>query len=269
MNATQKVIKYCALALALLIIISIASAAVSLIGVITSVFDKDDTVLDKFNELEISETQKIRSLEIDIKAASLEIRTSDEFKIETNNKYIECSSNKGTLKIFERSHGKIHSVKSNVILYIPNNFKFNSTNISSGAGKMTIDSLQTDNLSFELGAGEVIIENITVSEKAEIDGGAGNFEIRSGSINDLDLDIGVGHTELVLSLSGKSEINMGIGELEITLLGEKEGYSIDVDKGLGAVTIDGKNMQDGDVYGSGDNRIEVDGGVGSINVKFK
>ena len=79
----------------------------------------------------------------------------------------------------------------------------------------------------------------------------------------------MGHTELVLSLSGKSEINMGIGELEITLLGEKEGYSIDVDKGLGAVTIDGKNMQDGDVYGSGDNRIEVDGGVGSINVKFK
>ena len=269
MNSKQKLIKYCALALALIIIISIAGTAVSLFGIIISVFDTDDTVLKDLNELEITDVQDIRSLKIDIRAASLEIKSGENFKIETNNKYIKCSSNGGRLEIFERNHAKIKMVKSGVVLYIPKDFKFENVKITSGAGGINIDSLLTEDLTFELGAGEVIIKNIAVSGEADIDGGAGNFEIHAGSMCDLDLDIGMGHTALTLSLKGKNEINMGVGELDLTLLGEKDDYSIEVNKGIGAVSIDGKNMHDGDVYGNGDNLIEIDGGIGSINVNFK
>ena len=74
--------------------------------------------------------------------------------------------------------------------------------------------------------------------------------------------------ESISKLTGKNEINAGVGSLNINLQGEKESYKIQVDKGLGSIKIDGKEISDEEVFGDGENYIEVDGGVGNIKIDF-
>jgi hypothetical protein len=273
MNTTQKVIRYCALALALVIVVSIISAALSLFGIISGIFGNGDGhVTENFTELDIDNTESIRSLKIEMDATNLEIVEGDGFKVETNNKNVKSSVNNGVLKVYERIRGRVKintTVKAGVTLTVPKGFEFDKITVSSGAGKIYIEKLSAKELSFDLGAGKVTVDEISVSDSATIEGGAGDFDVNSGSIKDLDFDIGVGNTEVTLTLSGDCELNMGIGNLELTLAGDKDGYTIDVNKGLGRVSIDGENMNDGDVYGNGNTDIEIDGGIGNIEVNFK
>ena len=48
----------------------------------------------------------------------------------------------------------------------------------------------------------------------------------------------------------------------------KDDYCIILDKGLGNATINGKNMSDDTTYGTGENKLDIDGGVGSIQIDF-
>ena len=49
--------------------------------------------------------------------------------------------------------------------------------LQAGAGEITIDTLKTQGLYFNLGAGKVHIENIIATKEAKIDGGVGNITI--------------------------------------------------------------------------------------------
>ena len=51
-------------------------------------------------------------------------------------------------------------------------------------------------------------------------------------------------------------------------MGSREDYRIDLDKGICEAKLEGVPMQDDSVYGSGENRIEIDGGIGEINIGF-
>lgn len=58
--------------------------------------------------------------------------------------------------------------------------------------------------------------------------------------------------------------------MDITLKGDKENYKIVGEKGIGSLKIDGKSQSGSNsTYGSGNNVIKVDGGVGSINIDFE
>ena len=48
----------------------------------------------------------------------------------------------------------------------------------------------------------------------------------------------------------------------------KDDYCIILDKGLGNATINGKNMSDDTTYGTGENKLDIDDGLGSIQIDF-
>ncbi|MDD7024010.1 MAG: hypothetical protein PUI37_04005, partial [Oscillospiraceae bacterium] len=57
-------------------------------------------------------------------------------------------------------------------------------------------------------------------------------------------------------------------ETKLTLLGSREDYQIEMDKGIGEARLEGESMRDDSVYGAGRNRIEIDGGIGEISIDF-
>ena len=80
--------------------------------------------------------------------------------------------------------------------------------------------------------------------------------------------MGVGEVNLTAMLEAKSDMDAGIGNLNITLQGDKETYQIRTEKGLGKIQIDGKEAEDRQIFGEGENYMEIDGGVGNIEIKF-
>lgn len=266
MTTFQKIIKYCAIAFAILLIVCIIGGILSALGFIGGFFG-ENAVTKEMNVYTIS--SDIKELKIDISAADFSIISSEKFSVESNLKGLEVEENNGVLNISEKSHFGMNYNKAVLKLFIPENFVFTDADINTGAGKLTADSLSADKLFLELGAGEVNIDELNAFEKAEIDGGAGEVTISGGSLKDLSLDMGVGELNLTSAILGTNKLDYGVGETNLSLIGSKEDYEIKLDKGVGSAVIDGENMKDGSVFGDGQNRIDVDGGVGSINICFK
>lgn len=270
MSGAQKTIKYLAIAFALFLTFSIISGIASGILMIGNIFDdKDDyEILEELKELGIENDAKV--LDIDIKGTNIVIKTGDVFKVETSNKYIKCKQDKDMISITEREHNWFSSNKnkSTLIVYVPEDMILDGTSINSGAGKVEIETLSTKVLNLDLGAGKVSINHLNVLNNTEIDGGAGELVINNSNLNNLDLDMGIGKFTLTGKLSGTTEIDHGVGAMELKLLGNKDDYQIHLDKGLGSVTVDGNKIKDDETIGNGINKMNIEGGIGSIDIDF-
>lgn len=272
MTSAQKVIKYLAIAFAIFLIITIISAILSAFYALSGVLG-----LEKDNEISSSEMSMtnfknidITTLDIEVAYTNLTIKTGDVLKAETNNSNINFSQNNKKIEIKEKNHKWFSkNEEQELVVYIPKDLEFEKVEISAGAGRINIENLETKSLSFELGAGETEIKNLNVTEDCKIEGGAGKISITSGTINDLNLDMGVGEANINAILTDKSEINAGVGNLDINLQNDKENYKIKADKGLGSIKIDGKEISDSEIYGDGENYIKVDGGIGNIKIDFE
>lgn len=79
----------------------------------------------------------------------------------------------------------------------------------------------------------------------------------------------MGTFDLNGKLTGTSKVDSGVGAININLIDNLENYTIDVSKGLGSVTLDGKKLEIDRIYGTGENYLSVDGGVGEIKIDSK
>ena len=264
MTTAQKVIKYLAMAFAIFLVVNIIT------GICGALFSVSYFFSGK-PEKEMTEQiigNSFTRLKVDISAAELEIKTGGKFGIETNHRYLICKENGEALEISETKPFFHSRSGMRVILTIPKETVFEYADISTGAGSVTIDELWANSLSINLGAGELRAGRIEASYKAEIDGGAGSVTISGGRLNNADIDMGIGELNLTSELSGKSSIDYGVGETNLVLAGTHNDYRIELDKGIGEAWLDGKKMSDDAVYGGGGRHIEIDGGVGELNITF-
>lgn len=261
MSSGQKIIKYCALAFAIALIV----------GIFKGIFEVGYHVVNGI-DIKTSSTKRNYDnassyLDIDVAYADLKIISGDAFKVETENENVEVKQdeNKLTVKEKKASIFKKNKEKS-ITVYIPESLVFDISYIDTGAGKIEIDSLNTKNLKMNLGAGKAIINNIIALNSAKIDTGAGDVSITGGNYNNLDIDLGVGNANIEAVLTGLTKIDCGIGNLNLDLIGDPESYTVEVDKGLGKFTLDGEELSTNE-FGTGANKITINGAIGNINIK--
>ena len=275
MTTAQKVIKYLATAFAVFLIITIISAILSgvyaLLSALGLIHTNKDIVTENLKVIS-REVKVVTTLKIDLAYTNLDIKTGDDFKVETNNSKITFEENNGSVKIKEENRNWLNNnnMSSNLIIYIPEDMiAIDETKIQTGAGKINIEKLNTQSLYLELGAGDVYIENVIATGETKIDGGVGKTKLKSCEINNLKANLGMGEFTFSGKLTGKSKIDSGVGAINIDLIDNKNNYKIDVSKGLGNVTLDGQKLETDRVYGIGENYLDIDGGIGEIKIDFE
>lgn len=268
MSSVQKVIKYFAIAFAVFLIFNIVSGVIIGINALSNIFASDSKHTNKVSEFKINNDYKV--LDIEVASVNIVIKEGSKLKVETDSSEVRIKEVGNKLLVVESEKG-LFKKKSNeeVIVYIPDDYIFDEVSMETGAGRVDIDSLNTKELELELGAGKVVFDKLNVSYESSIDSGAGEVIINNGNVNNLDLDIGIGKVELNLSITGNSEIDAGVGEVDLNLLNSSDDYKIRVNKGIGSIKIAGDEMSDGSYYGDGNNIINIDGGVGNINIDFE
>ena len=270
MNSSQKIIKNLAIALGIFLTIFIISMIIGGIYLITSVFSiKSDNSIDKeINTLWMQNNENVISLDIDIKFSNLTIKNGDKFLVESNNKNIKYKYNNSSLEVEEIKYNLFNnSDVGEVIITIPSNIRLDSVDIDNGAGSLNIENINANKFNLDLGAGITVIDNIIV-DSADIDSGAGKFIIKFGKINNLDFDMGAGTAEITSIITGNNQINSGVGNLKLNLIDNIENYKIKINKGIGKVEIDNKEVSDDEIVGTGLNFINISGGIGTITVNF-
>ena len=275
MTTAQKVIKYLATAFAVFLIITIISAILgggyALLSALGLIHTNKDIVTENLKVIS-KEVKEVTTLKIDLAYTNLDIKTGDDFKVETNNSKITFEENNGSVKIKEENRNLLNNnnMSSNLIIYIPEDMiAIDETKIQTGAGKINIEKLNTQSLYLELGAGNVYIENVIATGETKIDGEVGKTELKYCEINNLKANLGMGEFIFSGKLTGKSEIDSGVGAINIDLIDNKNNYKIDVSKGLGNVTLDGQKLETDRVYGIGENYLDIDGGIGEIKIDFE
>ena len=270
MTTFQKVIKYLAIAFAIFLIVTIIGGILSAIGLFGGFFTGDAVIEDMQT---YSVNTGIRILDIEINAADLYIKEGEAFSVESNLKNLKVDDNNGRLTIKDLTKNKRfggYSYENAVLtIYVPVGTVFENVNLTTGAGRLTVDNLFAETIDFELGAGEVTIGSLVATKSADIEGGAGRITVSGGALKNLDMDMGVGELNLTSAFSGECKLDMGVGESNITLIGNKDDYKLDLEKGLGSITVDGKDVSDFGSSGNGTNKVDISGGIGAINVRFE
>lgn len=247
--------KYIALIMALLLALSLAGCA-----------RKENAVLQETKVYQVQ--SPIHTLRIRINAADFTVVHGNSFSVESNLKNLSVSDKNGVLTILDKTKSAVTYTNAALTVYIPRDAVFEEVDITTGAAKMTVDTMTAKSLELELGAGDARLESLNVFSKADIQGGAGQITIAGGTINNLDLKMGMGELNLTAALLGESELTLGIGESNLTLVGRADNYSIDIEQGIGSVTFDGKTAPDFNI-GKGQNQVKIEGGVGAINLSFQ
>lgn len=269
MTSFQKVIKYLAIALAFTIIISIISAIFAGTTRLVNIFTPNKNNNSKELSIIESTTLTPTSLDIELNNTKLIIKNGNKLQIKTNNDKIKYKESNNHLSITEKDNVLFFNDKEyELIVIIPSSSSFSDVEIESDAGEIVIEEILTHNLSMDLGAGKVDINKLNVLNKAEIDGGAGKINIKSGTLNNLELDMGIGELTVNSILKGNSKIEAGVGNIALNIDEPSDNYTIKLDKGIGSVKIDGKDIVAGTTFGTGTNNLKIDGGIGNIYVNF-
>lgn len=214
-------------------------------------------------------TGEIKTLVVEIGAADFRIVEGDGFLVESNLKHLTFRQSGDKLILKERTSGRNNYKNAELVIYIPKDTVFKEIDISTGAGRFTTDSLSAEKIDLEFGAGEVNIAELSASVEADIEGGAGEITIGGGSLKNLSLDMGAGELNITSEMKGDSELDLGVGEVNITLIGTPDDYTVEMTKGIGSLSFNGEAISGGKTVGNGQNNVEINGGVGEINIYFK
>lgn len=266
MTSLQKGIKYLAMAFAVCLAVTIIGGILGMAGMFGGSFSSDAVSQEKKTYTVSSE---IHNLQITINAADLSLKEGERFSVESNLKHLTVEEKDGCLIIKQTKKFSTTYTGAVLTVCVPAGTVFDKVALTTGAGRLTAEKLCAETLDFELGAGEVSVGSLIAAKSADIEGGAGRVTIADGVLKNLDLDMGVGQLKLTAVLTGNCSLDMGVGASDIILVGDKADYKLEIEKGIGRITVDGKAVSDYGSSGNGANKVEITGGIGAVNVYFR
>lgn len=268
MTKKQKIIKISAIFLAIIIIINIFSLLIYSISFITGTnFNINNSKRLVFEE----KYNNIEKIDIDITSASIIIKEGKSLKVTATN--IENNFNSRiknkTLNLEEKPSLFFKKNKDGLItITIPKDYILDELSVDTGAGAFEINNVEINEFELNQGAGQIKIDN-SIFYKTEIEGGAGIIEITNSRLNNLELASGIGRVKVVSTITGYSQIECGIGKIDLTLIGKEQDYQLNLEKGIGTIKLNNQKQKNSITYGTGNNKIKIEGGIGNINIRFK
>lgn len=155
--------------------------------------------------------------------------------------------------------------------------KVKSTDRKSQTRKVCIfypKDVKLEKLDIEMGAGSVYINREIQTDKLEVEMGAGEFEANASmTAREADLQIGTGSMTFTDLSAEKTDGECGLGELNLTMTGEQEDYSYDVECGVGNMDVGSESYsglgREKHISNTGaDREMELECGMGNVSVTF-
>lgn len=198
----------------------------------------------------------IYNLDIDVKYSSVVLKVYEGSEIRVSAKRLNASkytakSADNTLYIMDETH---HTAKgSEITILIPRDTHFDEVSMDVGGGEVKIDTLNSNEFSAEIGGGRLLVTE---------------------SLNALEVDCSVGAGQIALSnlTCTELELDCGAGQITAVIEGSQSDYRMEGDCGIGQIQFGSDHfstMGKEFTAGTGSKLIHADCGVGQIDVQFK
>ncbi len=278
MTSFQKIIKYGAIVFAIylcfLIIRMIVFGITAIFGITVGfeMFENsrpNTAMVAKWEQ----EYENIKKIDIDLNVCKLKIKKGNKLRVEASevSNQLECQAQNNTLKIKDENVPKhffnTGNIKSEVIIYMPEDIQWENMTIETGINETEIEFLRADNLKIQMGVGRCQIDSIFAKD-VKIEAGAGETIINNGQIERLKLEGGMGRFIFTSYIEKDAKIDCGVGKMELNLIGLPTDYKIEAESGLGNFLVDNQKITGSQKLGDGKATIDIDAGVGETVVNF-
>lgn len=209
---------------------------------------------DSYNYVTIdSKDAEITSLDIDIGMGSFILCDGDEFAISTEGIRKENFS-------YEITDGCLYLKYSPQISLISFNFSefdngsviiltvpkkdFDKITVNMTAGDVSVMNVNAQKLTTKSSAGDMFIDSV-YAESASFKMTAGECTVSNSTVKNSSISMTAGNMYFgECKLYGDNKIKMTAGELQMSLIGDRADYRINVEKALGNVFIDGTDVSE-------------------------
>lgn len=203
-------------------------------------------------------------LRVEAGFADVMIEYGDDFQVEAN---FDLDVNDESDRLEVKDDGSVFlSGEAWMRIVIPHDTVFDVVDIENGAGRLSVEDIRTDEFYLDMGMGSTDIKGVSVYELTDISTGTGEIRMEDVLLTGCDFDLGVGSVYVSGKLEGNTDLDCGIGKLELVLEQSMGDLTIQFSSGLGSSTLNGREMKDDHVYGDGENIIDIDGGTGEVRI---
>ncbi len=245
------------------------------------------------DEITINETYTdVKNIEISLEFTNLEIKQGEKFSVSgigIKPEKLEMENRDGSLKISRKSHNFFNNFgifwddnelnigftdegNSKLIVTVPKETHFDDVSLEVGAGSLTVSNLYCENLEVSVGAGEGTMENISVTDCADVEVGAGTLSLQNVTANELELEAGMGEIVLDGMVEKSCAANCGMGKIVMNLKDNIEEYKCSIECGMGKVKINDENYSGFGTEkekGNGEKILKLECGMGNIKVQIQ
>lgn len=177
---------------------------------------------------EVQKYRGIRQIDADISAGTLEIRktTDSEVKVETagmkSSWGFKQRQDEDTLVLSMKKKVSTKNVKSKVTVYLPKNLELQDVSMNLGAGVLYIEDITTGSLDIDMGAGQATVE-----------------QFKAGG---LTVSCGAGEVTMTGEVETGADLECGTGQITYHATGSEEDYNYDVKAGIGDIAIGSRSI---------------------------
>lgn len=253
MNGIQKVIKYCAMAFAIFLSVTIfGSIVMAVAGVSTGIFgvnavaggNKERIRLSEEYSVEEAKTLGIDTIFVDCDA-EIVLEQGNVLAINAENvtEDYEIRCDDGTFRIVQdRPKFTIHwlwfedaTAREKVVVTIPEELELEQIKVFSGSGAVSVSDAAAEKVILDSGSGRVAVNTVT-ADAFFVDSGSGKVTISNTTASESKLTTGSGSVLVEDSELGELEMDTGSGAVNMNRVVAKDAM---VDTGSGSVTLTG------------------------------
>ena len=166
----------------------------------------------------------------------------------------------------------INTYKNSIVLAFPAGSSFREADIEAGAGTMEIASLQADEISVMIGAGEIVMNQTSTKElSAEI--GAGRLEAGAMDAREVSIQVGMGECIYEGTITDELNAECDMGNIELSLNGKESDYNYEVECSAGNIDINGTYISafgaERSIQNGASRTFKLECNMGNITVLFK
>lgn len=247
------------------VILSVALILLSLGFIFSRFLFKDSPRFHNISNVNVQEDfQSADSLHLKIAYGNINVSYGDKFEVDAEN--IEEK------RFDTRISGNTLYVEYDVNNFLDTGIWNNVTNASAPTFNITVPhSIQLDGCRIESGATNLHINGIKASDVV-LETGAGNIIAKNIAFDGLTLSGGAGNSEIMGAITGDIDVGSGVGEVKLDITGNIDDYDIDMDCGVGSISINdqtynGIGSQRKHTSGA-ENNITASCGVGQIKINI-
>lgn len=277
MTTAQKIVKYLSVAFAVMLSATIIGGIVGGVFSVARIgFSFTDSKSKEDDRRENTADKRlpdnVTELDIKLNVSKLKVVNGDEFTLKYADDTViieQLRSASGTaLKISEKDAEIFDNIFRTVELTVPADMVFDKIKIETDAGSVDAERINAKELDIDCDAGSVDVARLTCSDKADIEIDAGSLTVGGGEIGEFKCNIDAGKIDFCGKITQKAEFNSDVGSVRLALNGTENDYFIDPDRDAGSITVNGTPVKRGETVGSGNVKIDIGSGVGSVDIVF-